>query len=205
MESMRGILHKTSVQEAQERQAAAFGPPPVAGQKRDWAASLDDTDRKPTPFGFGSGSGSASGSGFGFAPASASASQGSVHFQKALYLPQAAARLSASKIVTFNASEDPSEYTQRRVFAATPSSSIDPELSLAHPVYNLPPQLVHNFSSLGIKQIYPWQKSCLKGPGLLTGDRNLVYCAPTGGGKSLVADCEPSCLVHNSLHEVLSS
>ncbi|KAL6895581.1 hypothetical protein HDV57DRAFT_512156 [Trichoderma longibrachiatum] len=130
MESMRGILHKTSVQEAQERQAAAFGPPPVAGQKRDWAASLDDTDRKPTPFGFGSGSGSASGSGFGFAPASASASQGSVHFQKALYLPQAAARLSASKIVTFNASEDPSEYTQRRVFAATPSSSIDPELML---------------------------------------------------------------------------
>ncbi|PTB65349.1 hypothetical protein BBK36DRAFT_1205038 [Trichoderma citrinoviride] len=178
MESMRGILHKTSVQEAQERQAAAFGPPSVAGQKRDWSTSLDDADTRASPF--------ASASGSGFAPASAS--QGSVRFQKALYLPQTPARLSASKIVTFNASEDPSEYTQRRVYAATPSSSIDPELNLAHPVYNLPPQLVHNFASLGIKQIYPWQKSCLKGPGLLTGAKNLVYCAPTGGGKSLVAD-----------------
>ncbi|KAL6868447.1 P-loop containing nucleoside triphosphate hydrolase protein [Trichoderma novae-zelandiae] len=178
MESMRGILHKTSVQEAQERQAAAFGPPSAAGHKRDWSTSLDDAERKTSPFGSGSA----------FAPASAPASQGSVRFQKALYLPQTPTRLSASKIVTFNASEDPSEYTQRRVYAATPSSSIDPELNLAHPVYNLPPQLVHNFASLGIKQIYPWQKNCLKGPGLLTGAKNLVYCAPTGGGKSLVAD-----------------
>ncbi|KAH0499392.1 hypothetical protein TgHK011_006592 [Trichoderma gracile] len=180
MESMRGVLHRTSVQEAQERQAAAFRPPSVAGQKRDWSTSLDDADGKDSPNGSGSGSGS------GFAPAAAS--QGSVRFQTALYLSQAAARLSASKIVTVNAPEGPSEYTQRRIFAATPSSSIDPELNLAHPVYNLPPQLVHNFASLGIKQIYPWQKSCLKGPGLLTGERNLVYCAPTGGGKSLVAD-----------------
>ncbi|OTA03265.1 DEAD/DEAH box helicase [Trichoderma parareesei] len=178
MESMRGILHKTSVQEAHERQAAAFRPPSVAGQKRDWSTSLDAADRKDSPFGSGSGS--------GFAPASAS--QGPVRFQTALYLPQTAPRLSASRIVTANASEDSSEYTQRRIFAATPSSSIDPELNLAHPVYKLPPQLVHNFASLGIKQIYPWQKSCLKGPGLLTGDKNLVYCAPTGGGKSLVAD-----------------
>ncbi|RFU77694.1 dna polymerase theta subunit [Trichoderma arundinaceum] len=178
MESMRGILHKTSVQEAQERQAAAHGPPPLAGQKRSWSMSLGDVDRKDSPF--GSGSTATSGS--------APASQGPVRFQNALFLPQAAARLSASRIVTFNASEDPSEYTQRRVFAATPSSSIDAELDLAHPVYNLPPQLVDNFASLGIKQIYPWQKNCLKGPGLLTGAKNLVYCAPTGGGKSLVAD-----------------
>jgi DNA polymerase theta len=48
--------------------------------------------------------------------------------------------------------------------------------------------MVDNLASLGIKQIYPWQKSCLRGPGLLTGEKNLVYCAPTGGGKSLVAD-----------------
>lgn len=197
MESMRGILHKTSVQEAQERQAAAFGPPSLAGQKRSWSTSLGDADRKDSPSGPGSGSGS------GSAPTAttsgpASASQGSVRFQKALHLlSPTVARLSASKIVTFDASEDPSEYTQRRVFAATPSSSIDAELDLAHPVYNLPPQLVDNFASLGIKQIYPWQKNCLKGPGLLTGVKNLVYCAPTGGGKSLVADCEPSCCVHD--------
>ncbi|KAK1241669.1 hypothetical protein MKX07_007492 [Trichoderma sp. CBMAI-0711] len=103
MESMRGILHKTSVQEAHERQAAAFRPPSVAGQKRDWSTSLDAADRKDSPFGSGSGS--------GFAPASAS--QGPVRFQTALYLPQTAPRLSASRIVTANASEDSSEYTQR--------------------------------------------------------------------------------------------
>ncbi|UKZ77416.1 hypothetical protein TrVFT333_005137 [Trichoderma virens FT-333] len=181
MESMRGILHKTSVQEAQERQAAAS----LAGQKRSWSTSIGDADGRDSPSGSGSGSGSA------FAAttsAPASASQGSARFQNALHFLPPATRLSASKIVTFNASEDPSEYTQRRVFAATPSSSIDPELDLAHPVYNLPPQLINNFASLGIKQIYPWQKNCLKGPGLLTGAKNLVYCAPTGGGKSLVAD-----------------
>ncbi|WYZ34801.1 hypothetical protein EsH8_I_001077 [Colletotrichum jinshuiense] len=36
--------------------------------------------------------------------------------------------------------------------------------------------------------MYPWQKACLRGPGLLSGEKNLVYSAPTGGGKSLVAD-----------------
>ncbi|KAM0600120.1 hypothetical protein ACHAPN_000585 [Verticillium nonalfalfae] len=38
------------------------------------------------------------------------------------------------------------------------------------------------------KTIYPWQKACLLGPGLLSGEKNLIYSAPTGGGKSLVAD-----------------
>jgi DNA polymerase theta len=61
-------------------------------------------------------------------------------------------------------------------------------LSLSHPAYGLPSQLVANFAALGIRSIYPWQKQCLLGPGLLTGEKNLVYSAPTGGGKSLVAD-----------------
>jgi DNA polymerase theta len=52
----------------------------------------------------------------------------------------------------------------------------------------LPKQLVTNFTRLGIKSIYPWQKHCLLGPGILSGEKNLVYSAPTGGGKSLVAD-----------------
>ena len=45
-----------------------------------------------------------------------------------------------------------------------------------------------NFTSLGIHSIYPWQSSCLLGRGVLNGETNLVYSAPTGGGKSLVAD-----------------
>lgn len=61
-------------------------------------------------------------------------------------------------------------------------------LSLKDPVYGLPPALVANFAALGVDIIYPWQASCLLGKGLLEGNRHLVYTAPTGGGKSLVAD-----------------
>jgi replicative superfamily II helicase len=82
----------------------------------------------------------------------------------------------------------PTEYTQRKAFQATPSSSIDPLLSLSHRIYDLPAELIANFSDAGIRCIYPWQKQCLLGPGILEGSRNLVYSAPTGGGKSLVAD-----------------
>lgn len=80
------------------------------------------------------------------------------------------------------------EYSQRKAVASTPTSTIDPKLSLKHPCYGLPDSLVENLSNLGIRSIYPWQSTCLLGNGLLTGERNLVYSAPTGGGKSLVAD-----------------
>lgn len=69
-----------------------------------------------------------------------------------------------------------------------PGPSQNALLSLSHPRYGLPPALVQNFTSLGINGIYPWQSSCLLGRDLLEGQRNLVYSAPTGGGKSLVAD-----------------
>ncbi len=78
--------------------------------------------------------------------------------------------------------------TQAAHMCATPTSTRDPLLLLSHPIYGLPRQLVDNMSSLGIKTIYPWQKECLLGPGLLNGEKSLVYSAPTGGGKSLVAD-----------------
>ncbi len=83
---------------------------------------------------------------------------------------------------------EPSEYSQRRALASTPGSTQNPLLSLSHPIYALPQELICNFSALGINSIYPWQSSCLLGRGLLTGEKNLVYTAPTGGGKSLVAD-----------------
>ncbi|RYP06975.1 hypothetical protein DL764_002798 [Monosporascus ibericus] len=80
------------------------------------------------------------------------------------------------------------EYSQRKAISATPTATFDTALSLSHPRYALPECLVNNLKALGIKEIYPWQKQCLMGPGLLTGKKNLVYSAPTGGGKSLVAD-----------------
>lgn len=85
-------------------------------------------------------------------------------------------------------SQGPSEYSQRRCLALTPNPTSNPLLELSHPAYGLPKQLVTNFESLGIKSIYPWQSDCLLKSGALRGDRNLVYTAPTGGGKSLVAD-----------------
>ena len=81
-----------------------------------------------------------------------------------------------------------SEYSQRRAASSTPSASLNPLLRLSHPSYGLPESLVKNFTSLGIDSIYPWQSSCLLGRGILNGETNLVYSAPTGGGKSLVAD-----------------
>ncbi|TGO27917.1 hypothetical protein BPAE_0035g00610 [Botrytis paeoniae] len=81
-----------------------------------------------------------------------------------------------------------SEYTQRRQLALTPTPTLNPLLDLSHPAYQLPNQLVENFAALGIKSIYPWQSECLLRSGALAGQLNLVYAAPTGGGKSLVAD-----------------
>ena len=81
-----------------------------------------------------------------------------------------------------------SEYSQRQATKSTPSPSLNPLLRLSHSVYGLPESLIMNLTALGIDSIYPWQSSCLLGRGILTGERNLVYSAPTGGGKSLVAD-----------------
>lgn len=36
--------------------------------------------------------------------------------------------------------------------------------------------------------LYPWQAECLSSPGVLDRGENLVYCAPTSGGKSMVAE-----------------
>lgn len=160
-----GIWHKTTIQSALEAQQT-YKTDPVAGHKRtlieaqSGASVVTDNRRRP----------SASG--------------------PALTAPIGPPRLTAS-IIDSSAGCIPdgsSEYSQRQEFSANPSSTADPLLSLAHGRYGLPHQLVANFSSLGIKTIYPWQKNCLLGPGLLEGEKNLVYSAPTGGGKSLVAD-----------------
>lgn len=112
------------------------------------------------------------------------------HFQRASSLGRELPRLTASNIITL---DDPgvaiiSEYSQRKLISATPTSTAGRSLSLSFSRYALPESLVNNLSAQGIKEIYPWQKQCLLGPGLLNGSRNLVYSAPTGGGKSLVAD-----------------
>ncbi|KAK8056766.1 DNA polymerase theta subunit [Apiospora rasikravindrae] len=111
-------------------------------------------------------------------------------FQRASSVSAATPRLRASAIDSTDpgASQEISEYSQRKAISSTPTSYVDRALQLSHPRYALPESLITNLASLGIKDIYPWQKQCLMGPGILTGEKNLVYTAPTGGGKSLVAD-----------------
>ncbi|OIW34856.1 P-loop containing nucleoside triphosphate hydrolase protein [Coniochaeta ligniaria NRRL 30616] len=163
MANNAGIWHTTTLQAAQNR-PASYQTTTVVGQKR----TIDKIQSTST------------GGGTGKQPS---------HFQSASTLLKGPPSLTASAIeYTDDQPLGPSEYTQRREFASTPRSTQDPSLSLGHAIYGLPRQLVANFSRLGIKSIYPWQKHCLLGPGILSGDKNLVYSAPTGGGKSLVAD-----------------
>ena len=100
-------------------------------------------------------------------------------------------RIAASAIRSVGNDDQYSSYqlSRARTLGSTlPGPSQTPLLSLSCPRYGLPDPLVQNFASMGINSMYPWQSSCLLGRGLLEGERNLVYTAPTGGGKSFVAD-----------------
>ena len=163
MENNLGVWHITTLQSAQD-QVPGYQRTTVVGLKRT-IDQVQDTS-----------------------PIGGTAKQPN-QFRRASTLPKGPTRLTASAIEYVDAEPQvPSEYTQRREFASTPRPTQDPSLSLSHRIYGLPRQLVANFTRLGIKNIYPWQKHCLLGPGILNGEKNLVYSAPTGGGKSLVAD-----------------
>lgn len=97
-------------------------------------------------------------------------------------------KASAIEMVGGSLSNSSSSYAERKLPSSIPTATQDPFLSLKHLAYGLSEPLVHNLVSLGIRSIYPWQSRCLLGRGLMTGQKNLVYTAPTGGGKSLVAD-----------------
>ena len=96
-------------------------------------------------------------------------------------------KLQAS-LITGSSRDAPSDYSQRLHAASTPGPTANPLLSLSHSRYALPDILVQNLQNLGVYSIYPWQSACILGKGLISGGRNLIYTAPTGGGKSLVAE-----------------
>lgn len=167
-----GIWHETSVQTAGEH--TTYQTTTVVGHKRHFDSLQCDRN--------------------GHSPQTRRATP----FQTAAFVNPGPPRLVASEITRHlpllppmkqNGSvNEISEYSQRRAFPSTPTPAHDALLKLSHPAYRLPKPLVANFESMGIQSIYPWQKQCLLGPGLLKGEKNLVYSAPTGGGKSLVAD-----------------
>lgn len=169
MAGAAGVRHKTSVQVARE-QHVAFQTTTVIGQKRQIDSPQIVTGAGPE------------------------AVKRVAHFQSATSVHTKLSKLVPGEItrqpppITKDGSVNLSEYSQRRAFPSTPTPAQDAQLKLSHPAYRLPKSLVANFEALGIKSIYPWQKQCLLGPGLIKGERNLVYSAPTGGGKSLVAD-----------------
>lgn len=168
-----GIWHKTSVQAAGE-QHTTYQTTTIIGQKRHINNLHADRDQGPPKI------------------------KRPTQFQTAASVISGPSRLVASEVtrhspllpsMTQNGPVNQiSEYSQRRAFPSTPTPAHDALLRLSHPAYRLPKPLVANFESLGIQSIYPWQKQCLMGPGLLRGEKNLIYSAPTGGGKSLVAD-----------------
>jgi replicative superfamily II helicase len=51
----------------------------------------------------------------------------------------------------------------------------------------LPAEFQKAYANMGVQRIYDWQRDCLYTTKVLTGE-NLVYCAPTSGGKTLVAE-----------------
>jgi DNA polymerase theta len=51
----------------------------------------------------------------------------------------------------------------------------------------IPNEIKRSYEKNGLKNLYAWQVECLNDTGALQGN-NVVYCAPTGGGKTLVAE-----------------
>lgn len=51
----------------------------------------------------------------------------------------------------------------------------------------VPAEIAKTYERIGLRSLYPWQAECLYTTSVLRGN-NLVYCAPTSGGKTLVAE-----------------
>eukprot|EP00820_Chromera_velia_P007870 Cvel_20081.t1-p1 / transcript=Cvel_20081.t1 / gene=Cvel_20081 / organism=Chromera_velia_CCMP2878 / gene_product=DNA polymerase theta, putative / transcript_product=DNA polymerase theta, putative / location=Cvel_scaffold1777:134-16153(-) / protein_length=3351 / sequence_SO=supercontig / SO=protein_coding / is_pseudo=false len=54
--------------------------------------------------------------------------------------------------------------------------------------FGLHRKVVKAYRERGLKSLYDWQRDCLASEGVLDEGRNLVYSAPTSGGKTLVSE-----------------
>ena len=70
-------------------------------------------------------------------------------------------------------------------FMKTPAKSTEEHLKLSQ--WGLPELVLKQYAQRGITSIYEWQAECLMKPGVLQGG-NLVFSAPTSGGKTFVAE-----------------
>lgn len=166
------------------RQAFSI-PPPLAGHKRPPEHSSGDPPSKSSSTGLNPSHHHQ------VASSSSSSSEARpVDFVRSSSVNAPRGRLIASEIrpVTAAEGDDDQHHQNAEEPSTVPGSSQNPLLSLKYHRYGLPPALIANFAALGVTSIYGWQASCLLANGLLSGERHLVYTAPTGGGKSLVAD-----------------
>ena len=84
--------------------------------------------------------------------------------------------------------------------SAAPPRVAAPDDSIAS--VGLPDATVRYFREVKrVERLYPWQRACLGLDGVFDHTSNLVYCAPTSGGKSLVSDT----LLIRRLHSVPGS
>ncbi|CAM9101401.1 unnamed protein product [Discosporangium mesarthrocarpum] len=68
-------------------------------------------------------------------------------------------------------------------------SKVETSLDKLFSSWGLDPDLrQYYFKSLGISDLYPWQAECLGEDGVAEGWKDLVYSAPTSGGKTMVAE-----------------
>jgi len=64
---------------------------------------------------------------------------------------------------------------------------LDPKQMLSH--WEIPESVERFYAwQKQVQYLYKWQAECLSMPGVFEGDANLVYTAPTSGGKSIVAE-----------------
>ena len=65
--------------------------------------------------------------------------------------------------------------------------SMDPMVENVCSYLGLPNEIRISYESLGLSKLFDWQAECLYQTNVAVGD-NLIYCAPTSGGKTLVAE-----------------
>jgi replicative superfamily II helicase len=51
----------------------------------------------------------------------------------------------------------------------------------------IPIEISQSYRNKGLNSLHQWQMECLYSTNVLNGE-NLIYCAPTGGGKTLIAE-----------------
>ena len=90
--------------------------------------------------------------------------------------------------------------TPNQSFVVPPSENSPNKLSLSQ--WQLPQNVLNGYSGRGIEFMLEWQSECLSLPGVLTGE-NLVICAPTSAGKTLVAELIALKCVRESRKKVL--